>query len=418
MGRSIRTGPNSRSSPSNRKTDRARSRLPRGMVAAILIVAALLAAEVARLATANALATTRPQVAEILAPSYPEVLASIAMAEVGEAAAYGRTPPASAMERLHRLARVAPLRTEPFLVEGAIAQRNSDFARSERLLLEARQRDPRSAAARYLLADTWIRQGRIADALGEMGVFARLVPGSSGQLAPVLSEYARTPGAIEQLKQILAANLELKHPLLKALAEDPDNAALILDLDASVPGPVLTRSPQWHAMLLNGFIGRGDYERAYALWQRFSGFRGSRPLLFNGDFRQVSAPPPFNWSFASGRGGLAEPVGGQMRVLHYGRANATLASQLLLLAPGQYRLSLSFSGKAARGALAWEVRCVPDKRPLMRLELGRANPARADFEVPAGGCGAQKLELIGLAPEEPQESDLLVGPVSLERIAR
>lgn len=364
------------------------------------------------------MAETRPELAETLAPRLPDALVSAAMAEVGQAAAQGQTPPQSAMQRLRQLARVEPLRADPFLVQAAIAQRSGNTARAEQLLLEARRRDPRSAAARYLLAEAWLREGRIADGLGELAMLAHLLPGSSIELVPALAQYAQSPGAREQLARILSSNPQLKQPLLNALAADPANLELILHLDGSVASPTGTRSPLWQARLINALIGQGAYERAYALWQRLAGHRGARPLLFNGDFRRVSAPPPFNWNFASGRAGFAEPANGRMRVLFYGRENAALASQLLLLPAGTYRFSVSLSGSASPGALAWVVSCAPSRKSLMQLGLGSATSAQASFDVPAGNCPAQSLELRGRAQDMPRESDLLVGTVAIERVGR
>lgn len=337
------------------------------------------------------------------------------MNDVGVAAAFGRTPPESAIRRLGQLSRTAPLSVEPLLVQAAIAQRDSDLDRAERLLVEARRRDPRSAAARYLLAETWIRKGRIGDGLEEMSKLARLMPGSAAQLAPTLSEYARIPGAQPQIKRILAANPQLRQPILNVLAEDPDNARLILELGGLTMRQAGARPSIWQAKLLRGLVDRRDYDGAYALWQRFSGLSGRRPLLFNGDFRQAGAPPPFNWSLASGAAGLAEAADGRLRVLHYGREDATLASQLLLLPPGRYRLSMPVSGSIASGALAWVVTCSPGNEALLRAPLTAGSALLASFTVPAAGCPAQSLELRAAGNDMPGESDLLLGPVVLER---
>jgi type II secretory pathway component HofQ len=132
---------------------RAIIRPSRGVIIATLVVAALLAAEVSRLTVATAFAESRPELARRLAPQLPEVLVYDAMAQVGQSAAQGQPPPQSTMETLRLLSRVAPLRSEPLLVQAAIAHRGGDPSLAERLLLEARRRNPRSAAARYLLAD-------------------------------------------------------------------------------------------------------------------------------------------------------------------------------------------------------------------------------------------------------------------------
>ena len=368
----------------------------------------------ARLTAAAALAETRPGLAEALAPKSPNALMATAMAEVGQAAAAGQLPPPSAMRRLSELQHRAPLDPQPYLVEAAIAQRSGDMARAERLLVESRRLDPRSAAARYLLADVWLRQGRVTDGLGEMLTLGRLLRGSVVELVPALAEYAKTPGAGAQLAKVLQTNPQLKQPLLSALAADPDNAGLIIELHGASGPADDAKTLGWQNRLLDGLVRRGSYERAYQLWRRFSGVQGSRPLLFNEDYRQLAAPPPFNWAFASGRGGFAEPGNGSLRVLHYGREDVALASQLLLLPPGRYRFSAPASGSAAAGALAWTLSCAGGK---ILFEISPGEAVSAMFDVPADGCTAQRLALKGRALDAPQESDIRVGRTSLERVA-
>jgi len=385
-------------------------------IVAILAVAGVLAAEVARLTVATAFAETRPALAESLAPRLPELLVTKAMAQVGEAAAQGQNPPQSAMELLGRLARVAPLEAEPMLVQAAIAQKAGDLERAEQLLLEARRRQPRAAAARYLLAHLWLGQGRIEDSLGEVAVLSRLMPESSEQLGPALSEYAKTPGASPKLKEMLATNPKLMPPLLNALATDPDNLPLILELESAVT-TTQQEAPQWQARVLDALVGRGDYERAYALWQRLSGYGGRRQLLFNGGFSPLAAPPPFNWKLQSGRAGISELGDGRMRVLYYGRANAILASQLLLLPPGRYRFSFGLSGAPQPASLVWMLSCLRGKGSLMRLDLSPSAPRQADFIVPPAGCEAQMLALKGQVQDMPKQSDVLIGPAAIQRTA-
>ena len=382
---------------------------------AILIVAALLAVELARLTLATGYADTRPALAERLAPQLPAVLVSTAMAEVGQAAAQGQVPPQSALDRLRTLGRVAPLRPEPLLVQGAMAQKSGDLERAEQLLVEARERSPRSAAARFLLADLWLSQGRIPEGLGEMAALSRLLPQSTAQIAPALAQYARTPGAESELERLVVGNPQLEQPLLAALAADPGNLKLILELDAAVPTPPRREAPPWQGIVLNGLIARGDFGEAYALWRRLARYSGPRPLLFNPEFRDLPAPPPFNWDLRSSNGGLAESAGGRLRALHYGRDDAVLATQLLLLSPGRYRFQVNSSGTISPGALRWRLICLPSKKVAMQLELTQAGPSQAAVEVPGSGCGAQRLELQGLPQDMPKESDVLIGPIALQR---
>lgn len=350
-----------------------------------------------------------------LAPRSPEVLVSKGMAGVGEAAAAGEAPGASVLAGFDNLLSVAPLRAEPLLFRAALAQRAGEMGRAETLLLKARRRDPRSAAARYLLAEVWLDQGRIEEGLGEMAILSRLQPGGAAQLAPALSQFAEVPGASRQLKRMIQQNPQLKLPLLEALSANPDNMELVLDLNGGERAGLHGTPPQWQRILLTGLVNKDDLDQAYRLWRRLTGFEGPRPLLFNPEFRRLSAPPPFNWDFQSSGAGVAEPGEGQMRVLFYGRDNAALASQLLLLPAGTYRFAVRVAGLTADGALYWKLTCIPPKGPpLMEVPLASAQQS-ATFRVTVG-CEAQRIELLGRATDSPQTSDLLVGPALIKRI--
>ena len=384
-------------------------------ILAIIVIAVLLAAEVARLTIAAAVADDDPAFANRLAPFSPASLISNAMGQVGTAAARGEDVSRPTLDALRLASDAAPLRTEPFLVQAAIAERKGDFGRAESLLGKARWREPRSPATLYLLADVWLRQNKVVPGLRQLALLSRIMPATSVQLVPALADYARTPGAPATLNSILASNPELRRPLLTALSADPDNA----DLALALAGPDLRSSEAsaqaWKSRLLAGLVKRGDYGHAYVLWRNFAGVApGFSALLFNSDFKPLPAPPPFNWSYTAGSAGITEPANGQLRILFYGKNEQSLASQLLLLQPGNYRFEAPVSGNAAPGALVWTLRCSPDGKPIMQLPLASGAPG-ARFAVPAD-CPAQKLEIRGHSEDMPQDSDVQIGPVRLERV--
>lgn len=353
-------------------------------------------------------------------PEHPSVLTETAMREVGLAAAAGTTPTTATMEDVHQLARSAPLAADPYLVEGALADKQGALNRAEKLYLEARQLEPRSVAAHYLLTDLYLRTGRSADGIRELAELTRLLPASSVQIVPALAQFARSPGAADQLRQIFRSNPQLEQPVLAALAGDPANADLILSVaspSASNPGQ---GPPAWEGQLLDSMIAQGSYSQAYSVWTRLAGVRnGAAGLLFNPAFRRSDAPPPFNWAFLSAPTGVAEPENGSLRILFYGRDNTTLASQILLLPPGHYRLIVPVTvTSGSTGALAWSVICLKSKAPLLRLPLsGNATTQTfaGDFEIPAQDCDAQRIELDGTIEDSPETTDLRIGPLALQR---
>src|SRR5438270_52346 len=103
-------------------------------------------------------------------------------------------------------------------------------------------------------------------------------------------------------------------------------------------------------------------------------------------------PPPFNWVLTSSAVGVAErQPGGRLHVVFYGQEDGFLASQLLVLPPGSYRLSMGLLGDTSHPrALSWSVWCDRAAEPLASVTLDVAAARGLRFQVP-GGCPAQWL---------------------------
>lgn len=336
------------------------------------------------------------------------------MGDVGRAAAAGQAPGNKTLAKVEKLAVAQPLSAEPFLVHAAMALREGDIVRAERLLLAARQRAPRSPAARYLLGDLYIRTGRPVQAMTEMAVLNRLIPSAGARLAPALAEYARTPGAVPKLRAILGSYPELETPVLASLASSPGNAGLILSLASanSANGP----APDWQRLMLITLVNSGEYEKAHAIWRRLARVPNLRGGFYNPDFSDRVAPAPFNWQFAQGAGGVAEPGPDGLQVIYFGRDNVDLAQQLLLLPTGRYRIEMNVSGDlAAEGSLGWKVTCVGANAEFFRLPLRASGSIAGEFAV-TPACKAQRIALAAEAPDVPDAADFRVSGLQLTRL--
>lgn len=349
--------------------------------------------------------------------SHPDALVNRAMVEIGTAAARGGNVPPSARQAIARAARKAPLAPDPFLVEGTIAEMAGDGSRAERLFLAARTRNPRSPAARYFLADRFLKTNRILPGLVETGALARLSERASQPLIPALAAYAKTPGGIAELRRFFKLSPGTRDSTLWLLSEDPRNAPLVLAL---APEPLRGAAPAgWHGRLIQSLITAGDYAGAESLWSRIAGV-ANRGLLYNPQFRETSAPPPFNWQLTSGTSGVAEASGsGGLDVIYYGRAEVTLATQLLRLAPGRYRLAMRVEGPSRASGLAWTILCVPANAQLFQLPLGVFGKGviAGAFAVPAAGCAAQSIELRGRPGDVSETAQLTIFDLKLEPLA-
>lgn len=379
------------------------------VLALVVVAGALLAFQVVRTA-AVADRMARPGLAAALWPSHPVVLTDRALLAIAKAASAGRDVPEDAQADLRRLARAAPLSPDPFLVRAAIAASRGRAEQSEQLLLTARSRDPRSRGARYLLAERYLATGRVAAGLVEMHALVGLQGAGGEALGPALVAYARSPGAIPQLRAFFRRYPAMEPGILNMLATQAANADLVLALASNARAP----EPDWRVNLLNALVNDKQYARALTIWARLTGQGPSRGL-YNPGFAASPAPPPFNWYFPQSPDGIAEPDGkGGLSVLYYGRTKAVLASQLLVLPAGSYRLTMRVEGAGMDGLLRWSLRCADADRVVARIPL-RLGAVSGAFVVP-NGCAAQWLELEGTPVESPRTGEVTIRGLGLARL--
>ena len=366
-----------------------------------------------------------PEVAAMAWPDHPRVALGLAMAQIGAAAGAGRAPPPTSVALSQAAARRAPLAIEPFLIEGAIAQSNQRAARAQGLFTEAARRDPRSAAARYFLAQLYLSSGKPEEGLRHATVLVRLVAGGSAVLVPAIATYAQSPGAVPTLRAMFARDHLLRDAVLSDLARDAGNYDLIVSLagdDIGKSDPAA--GPGWKERLLTVLVERGDFARARALWLRISGLPKAPAGIVNPQFARLAAPAPFNWTFGNGEFGFAEPAANaSLQVVYYGRTNGQLASQTLLLAPGAYQLRMRVmreSDNDQASGLAWTLSCGKATDVLLNLPVGEgkgsARPIAANFTVPAG-CLSQTIKLVATASEYAASEQVNFSNFQLVRMA-
>jgi hypothetical protein len=375
----------------------------------VAAVALLLAAQVVRNAGVRAFAGTAPAAAARLWPTHPDVQLTQGMTEIAIAARQGRPVPPTLLAQLYAVSRAEPLSPQPFLVRGVQAQLSGNQSLAEQAFLAAKWRDARSLPARYFLADLYFRRGDADRGLPELGALARLAPNGALKLAPFVAVYARNPRNWRQVRALFSAEPYLAENTLAQLAAVPANTATVLAL--ADPQQVRPNAP-WVAALVTNLAKAGEYAKARQVWAKFSRVEERQSgFVFDSRFTRGDAPPPFNWALTSSTVGLAERQrGGGLHVIYYGQEDGVLASQLLLLQPGRYRLSFELSGAAEARSLRWNLLCDKGNATIASVPIARA--ATQVFEVPAS-CPAQRLELSGSSSDVPRQTELTVRSVTL-----
>ena len=368
---------------------------------------------VIRVAFVAAFATKDPGTAAAVWAGHPAVQLETGLARVGDMAAAGRPVDRELVNSLISASAKAPLAPEPFLVRGVHAQVSGNQSVALQSYLAARERNPRAVAPRYFLADLYLKAGRTEPGLGEISALARLVPESLPNVAKYLAAYARTPGAAAQVKAMLENHPQLELALLNELAADAASTRLTLHLWSGRGGE---EARTWQARLLEQLVQAGRFNEARAVWARFADVSAQSDSLFDAQF-EARALPPFGWMLASGASGIAEPQGsGRLHLIYYGREDLVLASQLLTLPPGRYRLSMKVSASTpAAKSLSAAIRCLPSSSVIVTLPLQRQGRVSASFVITGQGCAAQQLEISGDAPEFPERAEATVSQLRLER---
>lgn len=352
-----------------------------------------------------------------LIPDDPDIAMARAMAEFrAGAGSISRGTPRD----VERAARLDPLEDEPLLFAGLRRIAAGDGRRAALLLEEARRRDPRLPETRLALLGHYVKAGDAAAAGGEIGALSRLVPQARDRLVAVQAGLVmdrRTRAAA----RVALPGSPLRIDVIRKLAWEGASAQSLLELSADLKGIAAAKEAAgWVGAVINARVQRGDLAGARRLWAHFHAVQMPQAAMvpYDGKFAGP-AGPPFGWKVSSGPAGLAVISGGALRVRYYGRGRAEFARQLMELPPGAYRLRFTAAGPEGQPLpdLAWRIACREGGEPLLDYPLTpsfRFGTAPASgFAVPASGCGAQWLTLVGRPAEFPRTRSAVISEVSI-----
>ena len=377
--------------------------------AACVISVGWIAAPCIKTAIGSELADTNIHFASAVAARQPEVLQQEIMLATAEAASRDKPISPIALRQMQRLLDGAPLASEPLAIEGALAFKQGQMVRAEQLLIEARRRNPRSAGVRYLLAELWLLQGKTEAALQEIILLTDLAPEMAGSVTTLLSNYAKTPGAVPVLRNALRKRPVIRDAMLSKLAEDPRSATLVLMLaqNMSRRGPLA----DWQEKLLSSLLKAGEINTAARLWGQFTGRRTDILSSFN----DTSPSSPFTWKLAESGDASAEPGATGLQVHFYGRSDTNIASRVLVLPPGSYRLQFRLSQlPRPSNSLEWVIACLPQGETVAELPFKnmRSPTGSLDFKI-GDRCPGQEFRLKGLAQTYPEEVSVEISGLAL-----
>lgn len=329
----------------------------------------------------------------------------------------------------------AAVRSEPLDVEalrtlGLALDKEGRDAEAAGVLGFAGRRSWRDGPTHLWLLKRRILSGDLQGGFKDADSLMRRAPESERPLFQLFVAAAADPRAIEPLAERLAARPPWRKDFLKALVQSPAG----LDRAGGVYAALAaTRAPPSVAEIgdyLRALAGSGRYDEAERQWRSLSPrtWSARRGGVSNGAFSGAPAPQPFGWTLGDGQSGSAaieatgEPAHGDaLHVIYDGYSRSELASQVLLLAPGAWRVTVAMHSAgldAEASSLRWTVHCLGAGQ----ASVGPASSATGaggwrvlsiDVALPPQGCAAQALRLEPGAGERSRAADVWFDDVAV-----
>ena len=320
-----------------------------------------------------------------------------------------RRPSAADLTFANRIAARQPLAALPYYI--AAATRGPAAMENARALNAlALQRDPRLRPAWAWRVND---RAQAADVAGTTRALIRLavLNQEAGPIWSAIAQITTDPAARKEIKAEIARGAVWRDDYLTHLTASKVDPAIVFEMLAAAGKQASVTSvappsgaPDDRRAFLTQLVTQHDYERAYLAWVQWlpAGSRAAVGNVFDGDFKGAAALPPFAWDIANGGGGTAsiDPAVG-LSIDYSGSDGSVLANQMVLLAPGRYRLVTRakfqpVSNEYGAAPLTWTLVCITGNPVLNELPVPVDGSAKRVAGVPfevAKGCDAQTLSL-------------------------
>lgn len=381
------------------------TKLQQGLLGAVLAVTALLAAyRVVVVTQADLWAQEDPERALRWAPDHPGALFALAERQLASGQ-HGR-----AVATARHLLSVEPLEGRGFRVLAQAAQQAGDLPQALALYRIAARRSPRDVVAHAWLTQHDLNSGDYQAALQRIDLILRISPRLNATLLPILANLAGDPGFAIELVRSLQARPSWREGFLNTLQAGDDAQATQRVLSALQHQGGLSEAEfdRW----IEHLISKGRWGEAYSRW---AGPLAARKLrltpVYNGGFESPPSNRGFDWRVTRLPGVVLQFVpdtSAKGLAAHASFRNRPVPGvnleQLLLLAPGRYRLQARMRADALRSerGLEWVVLCAGSSEPVAVSDRVQGTfgwrGVGADFTVPATGCEGQWLRLRNPAP--------------------
>ncbi|CAA2142096.1 hypothetical protein [Hyphomicrobium sp. ghe19] len=337
-------------------------------------------------------------------------LARIQLASAEERDGDGHETTEQIRQRLLHALSAEPLNAAGFELLGVVSAQARDTASATAFMQAASARSRRTPGALLWLMHQKFAEGDTEAAIAYGDALLRIQPKAISGVVPAFAQIAEMPSGADQLIATLSTRPPWRENVLYALNGKTSKRETPLMLLSGLKKSEYPPTAREIGAYLRYLIDARNYEIAYYSWLQLLAPEqlGSAGLLFNGGFRLQPSGLPFDWTIEGGSGAIAEIAIGQgpketnalSLELGGGRVDFRPIYQLILLAPGRYRLVGLSKGhlKGLRG-LQWQIACLEKRSEAVGVSepflAGSSvwTEFTAAFEIHAG-CKAQVLRLV------------------------
>lgn len=321
-----------------------------------------------------------------------------------------------------------PLSAQAFRLLAEVSEPRDE---TRRLMQAAFERSRRVPIVILWLIDDSFQRNDYVDVVKKADILMRAQP----QFAPEAISYLGLLAATDDGRQALIAALrkqpEWRDQFFRAVPNNVRLAGTPFELMMQLKKVVSPPSSDEIAPYLRALIGAGLVQYAYEIWAqlRTDAKPSPPPLLNNADFAENPSNIPFDWSIRQGKNATFEILSSASqkdgRSIRFdfgvGRVQFPELSQMIVLAPGHYRLEGEFRGmiRGKRG-VRWQVRCWQG-RNIAETEMlygAFANAWRSfglNIEIPdSDNCQSQQLRVFHDSRSASEE--VISGHISFRRI--
>jgi hypothetical protein len=329
---------------------------------------------------------------------------------------------------LHRVLATDPLNGDAIALAAMDRAARGDGARAAALERQAIRVEPRTRLAWLARLQREMGHGAAIAATDSALRLLAIDPRRYASYLPVLAILARDRATTAAIARVLERRPIWRTPFLRLLATDRIDSAIRYALVTPATARATANAPTGadDAGFVNDLANGGDIERAYLAWLSLlpDAALSHGGIPYDGGFDGLPGPPPFNWQLTPSDTDHAALTAGTLEISYAGRQQAVLASQIVLpRANARYRIA-SVLAAADRptpdgGTLVWQLSCLPERIPLAELPLDRSRLGMqrgAPFVVPAQGCNAAVLALVGRPNDMPARLTARIQSVALARI--